>query len=282
MVGIMQSDFAPDYDRDEDGLVLFPVDDTQYRKELFPFWTEQSISLSEHPAKANLFLVQACIEYVSEPGETIMDIMAGTGSIMVAALIGRRVVCIEIENMYQEMLGWAVENIDRIAPGASEMITIIPGDCSKLLPLPIADHIIFSPPYAGAFKKKTVTSGLDQDKWGDGVLEYSASPENLGNLNDFLYHQKMELIYKKSLKSLPSGGTLTIIIKDRIEHGERVYLGQRAVRDCERAGYEFVSWHQWKPHGSVYTGIRKGRGEAVVEEEDIIVLRKEEQDGKAE
>lgn len=274
----MQSDFAPDYDRSEDGLVLFPADDTQYRKELFPFWTEQSISLSEHPAKANLFLVQACIEYVSEPGETVMDIMAGTGSIMVAALIGRRVVCIELEEMYQEMLDWAVENIERIAPGASEMITIIPGDCSKLLPLPVADHIIFSPPYAQIMKKK-VLDRFTAEKMGAGILEYSASPENIGNLNEFLYHQKMEVIYKKSVESLPTGGTITIIIKDHISGGERVHLGERAMRDCCNAGMSLVSWHQWKPSGSAYLKVKRARGEPVVSEEDIIVLRKEEDNG---
>jgi len=267
--------FASEYPRNDIGLILFPGD-TYYRKELFPFWDRLGVSLSEHPAKANVFLVQSIVEYVSEPGETIMDIMAGTGTILVAALIGRRVVCIEIESSYVELLQQGVLDIERAAPGAEEMITIIEGDCSKILPLPVADHIIFSPPYAQIMRSKNITSGLDKDTWGEGrgILKYSKHPDNIGNLNEFLYHQRMEIIYKKAFESLPPGGTLTIIIKDHMIKGKRVYIGNRAMRDCIRAGFEEVARFKWLPHGSVYTGVHKGAGWEVVEDEDIIILRR--------
>lgn len=259
--------FAEEYSRNEAGLILFPRDE-QYRKDLFPF-----LVLSEHPAKANIYLVQAIVEYVSKAEETVMDIMAGTGTIMTAALIGRRVVCIEIEDTYIEILEQAAKALEDIAPGIGEMITIIPGDCIKVLPLPVADHMIFSPPYSNIFKKK-IMDKLSAETLGDGLLTYSQHMDNIGNLNEFLYHQKMERIYKKSFESLPVGGTLTIIIKDHIEGGKKAEMPQRAARDCQRAGFELLEWHQWLPPGSVYTSFKRARGDVVVDEEDIIILRR--------
>ena len=264
--------FAEEYHRNEDGWILFPGD-AYYRKELFSFWDRLGLKLSDHPAKANMFLVQSCVEYVSEPEETIMDIMAGTGTILVAALIGRRVVCIEIEDYYCNLIEEGAKDIDTIAPGAAEMVTLVPADCTRVLPIAV-DHIIFSPPYAQIFKKTSLTSGLDKDKFTQGTLQYANHPNNISNLNEFLYHQKMELIYKKALESLRPGGTLTILIKDHMIRGNRMYLGERAKRDCLRLDYELDSHHKWLPHGSVYSGIRQGRGEEVVDDEDIIILRR--------
>lgn len=265
-------DFASDYPRNQDGLILFPRDD-QYRKELFPFWDRLGMKLSEHPAKANVYLVQAIIEYVSESEQTLIDIMAGTGTIMVAALIGRRVVCLDIEDEYIRILQMGAADLEKITPGANDMVTIIPGDCSILLPIYGVDHVIFSPPYSNILKKKKLDK-LSAEMVGEGLLKYSKNPQNIGNLNEFLYHQKMEVIYKKALESLNPGGTLTIIIKDHIKQGERKHLGARAKRDCERAGFEFVDWFQWLPPGSAYTSFMRARGDIVVDEEDIILLRK--------
>lgn len=264
--------FAPEYDRNDEGLILFPSD-ANYRKEVFSFWDRLGINLSEHPAKANTFLIQAIVEYVSEPGETVMDIMAGTGTILVAALIGRRVVCIEIEGDYIKLLEEAARDIEDIAPGGGDLITIVEGDCSKILPLPVADHIIFSPPYANIMRKKKLDK-LSAEMLGEGLLKYSKHQDNVGNLNEFLYHQRMEIIYRKAFDSLPSGGTLTIVVKDHIEQGERIYIGKRAARDCTRLGFIEQDWFKWLPPGSAYIGFMRARGDLVVEDEDIIVLRK--------
>lgn len=269
----MTKDFASEYLRNEDGLILFPRD-SDYRKELFPL-----LKLDEHPAKANIYLVQAIVEYASEPEETIMDIMAGTGTIMTAALIGRRVVCLDIEEDYVRILEQGANSLERIAPGIRDMITIIEGDCLKLLPLPITDHIIFSPPYANIMRKTGGKTGkmldaLSRETLGEGMLKYSKHPNNIGNLNEFLYHQVMERIYKKTLDSLPVGGTLTIILKDHIEKGERAGLPERCTRDCVRLGFELADTYYWLPPGTVYTSMMRARGDLVVDEEAIIMLRR--------
>jgi len=260
--------FAPDYPRNKDGLILFPTDDSQARKGLFP-----QLNPTEHPAKANIFLVQAIVEYVSQVGDTVMDIMAGSGTIMLAALLGRRVVCIDIEEEYVRIMEQGAKSLEDIAPGVESAITIIEGDCIKILPLPVADHIIFSPPYADIMKSKGKLSSFAKDKVPT-VQRYSKHPDNISNLNEFIYHQRMEIIYKRVFDSLPVGGTLTIIIKDHIKQGKRVLLGARAERDCIRAGFEPAGHWKWLPHGSAFTGIHKAQGWTVVEDEDVYLLRR--------
>lgn len=270
MRAVIKEQFAPDYLRNDSGLVLFPRDD-HYRKELFP-----NFDITLHPAKANIWLVTECIRYVSEESETVMDVMAGTGTIMVGALIGRRVVCIEIGELYQSIIQTNIDSMEKFAPGSANMITLVPGDCYSVLPLPV-NHIIFSPPYASILKS-THRSKFDREtKSMMGVLNYSHNTStglNVGELTDFLFNQRMELIYKKCYDSLPPGGTITILVKDHIVGGVRVKLGAKSKSMCEKAGFESVSWHRWLPPGSSYVGIRRARGEVVVDEEDILTLRR--------
>jgi len=175
----MTKTFAPEYDRNEKGWIKFPPD-ASYRKQMFPE------EVNKHPAKANVYLVQSIIEYVSEPGHVCIDIMAGTGTLMVGALVGREIICVEISEMFYELQAKAMEKLEEIAPGVSDHIMLINMPCQHYLPIPdLADHIIFSPQYAGIMKTKGT------DKWnmdtGYAFEEYSKSPLNLGTMSDFIW-----------------------------------------------------------------------------------------------
>jgi len=262
----MTKEFAPEYPRTEDGWIKFPPD-ADYRKRMFPF-----LNLSDHPAKANLYMLQACIEYVSEPEQLILDPMSGTGSILVAALIDRRVMCMEIEEGYQQIIQQGIQCIDEIAPGASNQIVFIPADCRLVMPIPV-DHIIFSPPYGNILKKKSLDK-LSAEMLGDGLLSYSKDPRNIGNLNDFIYRQEMEKVYKKCYDSLPAEGTLTIIIKNHIEQGVEIDFSGQARDDCLEAGFEQKDWFKWRPPGAAYTSFMRARGDKVVDVEDLVIMQK--------
>ena len=261
--------FAADYDIEEEtGWYKFPSD-VQYRKELFP-----EFKSSEHPAKANVWLTQACIEYVSEPGETILDIFGGTGTTMVGALVGRKVILIELEKNFQDLIERHMQDLENFAPGIGGMINLLPGDTAKVLPLPgLADHVVTSPPYAAIMRSKGKDS-FSQDTLGSGLADYSTHPDNVSNLNEFFYHQKMRKIYEGVFNTLPSGGTLTIIIKDHMAGGQRVYLGKRAQEDCLGLGFVEHSWFKWKAPGSAYLAVHRSHGLEVVDDEDIIIMRK--------
>lgn len=271
-------DFAPEYDRNELGWFEFPGD-AEYRKRIFP------PEVSKHPAKANIYLIQSIVEYVSEPEQIILDPMSGTGTLMIAALMGRVVICVDISELFHNIQQRALTKLDEIAPGINSHIMLINLPCQNYLPIPgLADHIIFSPPYANIFNKPSVTSGLDKYKWGlsGTVEEYSKNPLNLSLMNDFIWAQEMEGIYRKCYHTLKPNSTMTIITKDHIEKDQktevrnRVQLSKAARDACIRVGFTEKNWFKWKPHGSMYTGIYKGRGWEVVEDEDIIIMQKGE------
>lgn len=259
-------DFAPNYPRNEQGWILFPSD-TTYRAELFPE------KVNSHPAKANAHLVSAIVDYVSEPGESIMDIMAGTGTILLAALEGRRVICIEISAKFSALQEQAAKFIDDIAPGSESLITLINAPCQHVLPLP-CDHIIFSPPYANIMASRGKDK-LTQEKTDYDMEEYMEDKQNnVGAVNEWMYHQLMEGIYRGCYESIRPDGTLTIIIKNHMKDGDEVLLSERANKTCIDIGFKPVDWFKWPAPGSVYHHIRVARGEQMVFDENIIVLRR--------
>lgn len=208
--------------------------------------------------------------YVRRNGKAVW--CGNTGSIMVAALIGRRVICLEIGSEYYQMILRGVEKMEDIAPGISSYITVINSDCLKVLPLPV-DHIIFSPPYAQIMRMKN-PSGMQKEIYGDSGALYQESAGNVGRLNRFLYNQAMEKVYKKCYDSLPVGGTLSVIIKDYIEKQKRVSLSDWVIRSCSKMGFQLDSWHKWLPPGTFFHTMREARGENIVSDEDVIVLRR--------
>lgn len=265
----MAKDFAPEYDRNEQGWIKFPADST-YRKRMFP------PEVNQHPAKANVFLVQSIIEYVSEADELILDPMAGTGTLMVGALIGRSVICIEISEKFHNIQVAALNFLEDIDPGISEHISLINMPCQNYLPIPnLANHIIFSPQYAGILKKKQVNDQWNIDT-GYDFVEYSKNPLNLGTMSEFIWGQEMERVYEKCYKTITSNGSMTLIVKDHIEQRRRIMLTKKAIDASVRVGFSYdpAEHFKWAAPGMPYTAARRARGYETVDDEDIIVLRK--------
>ena len=268
----MDKQFAPEYSRTDDGWVRFPPD-ANYRKRMFP------PEVNKHQAKANVFLIQSIIEYVSEAEQILLDPMAGTGTLMVGALIDREIICVDISELYHSIQQRALEYLEGIAPGISEHIMLVNMPCQHYLPIPdLADHIIFSPPYASIMKVGKKQSNLGVDALGEDAWLYSDHPLNLGLMNDFIWTHELEKIYSKCFQTLKPGGTMTLITKDHYEkqkdERKRIPLSQAARDACIRVGFTDHSWHKWLAPGSAFTNIYRSRGWEVVEDEDIIVMQK--------
>lgn len=265
--------FAPGYSRTEEGWIIFPRD-TQDRKSLF-FPKE----VMKHPAKMNFHLQQSIIEYVASEGDVLLDPFGGTGTLMIAALQGFRVILIDIEEGYHNLQLQAQEELNKQAPGVGGLVILLHGDNRLLLPIP-CNHIITSPPYAQAMNISRVRKKREDapDDWlvqqDTRMLEYSKSPRNLSKLNPFFYNMEMEKIYKLCYQSIEPGGTLTIIIKDRIDEGRRVYLSKWVDKVCKAVGFQPELWEKWLTPGHGFTKIAKSQGKEVVEDEDILVWRK--------
>lgn len=266
------TDFAPEHPRNEQEWILFPRDVDDRRNLFFPE------EVMKHPAKMNFHLQQAIIEYVASEGDVLLDPFGGTGTLIIAALQGMKVILIDIEAGYHRLEILARENLNKQVPGAGDLVTILHGDNRLLLPIP-CNHIITSPPYAGAMdirKVRKQKEGKDDllVKADEMMVEYSRSPRNISKLNPFLYNMEMEKVYKLCYQSIKPGGTFVLVIKDRIEEGKRVYLSKWADRVCKAAGFQLQDWFKWKTPGFHFTNVRRSRGEEVVDDEDIIIYRR--------
>lgn len=263
--------FAIEHPKNEQGWILFPRDKEERQSLFFPQ------EVFKHPAKMNFHLQQAIIEYVAKEGDVLLDPFGGTGTLMIAALQGYRVILIEIEDGYHKLQLQAKEELERQVPGAGHLVTLIHYDNRLVLPIP-CNHIITSPPYAGAFHARTIRKGKYKDdefeELDRQMNEYSKSPRNIGKLNNFLYNQTMSKLYSLCYQSIVPGGTLTIVLKDRMDKGKRVSLTGWADKVCKRLGFEAVGRWKWKTPGIQFTKINIMHGFEVVEDEDIMIYRR--------
>lgn len=153
-------------------------------KQYFP---EEAV---QHPAKANLNLIEFLIKEFTKEGDLVLDPMAGTGSTCVlASLMGRDSICIDIEEKFVKWMEGARERVEkaRTLTKKGKMI-VMHGDARELSKLiQKADTVITSPPYSETL---SVNAGGMRGEWNkSGVAEaknlpkpYSSNTKNIGNL----------------------------------------------------------------------------------------------------
>jgi len=272
------STFAPDYPRDDNNWVKFPTDTTE-RNRVMMGWRDAGLE-ADHPAKANFWLIQEIIKHTTVPGQTIMDITAGSGTLLQALAMGRNVIAMDIAEVFVEWMKLTRDKIVRTVAPDHQVISnnleqtflpsalILYGNCETLLPIPV-DSIIFSPPYAGALATE---GGIRSKK--SMMDSYNQEPGNLSQLSNFHYNRAMARIYKLCADSLPVGGLFTIIIKDRIDHGRRINLAVEQLRNLIEAGFEPWSWNRWLTPGHIFSKIHESHGVEIIKDEHVISVRK--------
>lgn len=129
-----------------------------------------------HPAKMNTNLLEFLIKEYTKEGDTILDPMAGTGSLgVIASLHGRNAIQVELEPKFYEWMEKARENVERhqtLTP-KGRIINIL-GDArwiSELLGT--VDTVITSPPYAN-----TYLGGGEPEKRRKRLIEAGYKPED--------------------------------------------------------------------------------------------------------
>lgn len=257
--------FAPDRERTPEGWLKYQRD-TALRRSMYS--KELADLVMSHPAKQQAHLHKDICEYVSNPGDTILDPFGGIGTSLLSATLGRNVVLCEIEDYYCGIIRSCISELGyKGAPGLGRMI-LIQSDNRLALPIP-CDHIITSPPYGNDLV------GSDWDN-GYGVnsgttAKYTASPQNLGMLNPFIYKQAMNKVYGLMVKSVKVGGTITITHRDRMRDGQRILYVDSIVGTLVKLGCRVHYLDKWNSHG-VRTNYNKSIGQDVVEDEDIIIM----------
>ena len=140
-----------------------------------------------HPAKCNLLLLYYLIKKHTKPQETVLDPMAGTSSTgIVASLLGRHSVCVELEEKFCEWSRRNVECLERAGKKRGE-IKIVQGDARRLSEiLGRADVAITSPPYTNSAAENPNVVQLQKKGWVKGgdlskFFPKNLSPDNIGN-----------------------------------------------------------------------------------------------------
>jgi hypothetical protein len=279
---IDNKEFAPEAQKDpETGWYLFPRD-VEYRKSLFPQ------GVFRHPAKANCYLIEALVDYITKPGDSIIDPFGGTGTLMLAARRGRKVVLIDVEEPFvqlqrEALQSWSTEGGKGYYQDLQD-VYLYHGDNRQVLQqLPfLCDSAIFSPPYSSQALggkvgfKEWRESGDVPDQYLD-VGEYGgqeASPMNMGRLNVFMFAQAQNLLYQRLAARLVPGAKIAVITKDIMKGPVREFISTPTLAAANKAGFKQVEWIKWKPPGSMMKKVLKSKGASVVDEEDLLILQK--------
>ena len=270
----MAKQFAPGRQRDEHDWLEYPRD-KPLRASMYP--EELLEQIMTHPAKQNGYLHQDICEFVSKPGETILDPFGGVGTSLISATLGRNVILVEIEDYYADIIQKCIDHLNsqRYLSKAAETwgnMTVIQADNRVALPIP-CDHVITSPPYGNDLYKASEAAGLTDDIGKQG-MQYTAATQNIGKLPKFVYQQVMQQVYKKIVQSVKVGGTITITHRDRIEAGERVLYIESIVGTLVKMGCGVKLLDKWKPPGSMAAAVNKKLEVEIVEDEDVIIMER--------
>lgn len=284
--------FAEDYQRESHGWIIFPRD-IELRRKLFPAGEEEydGLDVFDHPAKMNIFLLEALVEYLTQPGDWVLDPFGGTGTTMYAASCGRNALLCEVEESFWELQRQGARKLLRVEPEVAppdvrgfrswscrtltgSQVTSILGDNRQVLNGLKAecDAAITSPPYSTALNPG---SNPLEVKGREGTLAgYTRSAMNLGVLNPFLFEDQMKFVWQGVADCLKPGAKLAVVTKDIVKGGQRELLSAGTIRQCRAAGLDYLEWHKWKPPGTIRQETARNKGGTVIEDEDIIIFEK--------
>lgn len=251
----------------------FPSD-RQRRAELFPE--------REHPAKANLFLLEELVERYTRPGDLVLDPMAGVGSLLIAAALGRRVLLFELEAPYAAAArrNAAARDVPLFVARANAMALPLPNHC--------IDAVVTSPPYGDLATRKrsqeaSTTRRASIPDWARRrhdasfhVDTYGKSWMQLGNLTYPRYLMATLQVYAECARVLKDGGKLVTITADCWRQNRRRPLGHDTALICQAVGLK-PSDHWQRDRSRALTAwqyLRRTQGKEVITVEDVQVFER--------
>ena len=181
--------------------------DVKRRKQFFT-----GVSFS-HPAKMAMGLQEFLFDRYSKPGDIVLDPMAGSGTVLIGALMGRHIICVELEPKFIKMCednwaklqtmplylgtekrGWArilqgdardLEQVLGSLPNTKNKANTTSSEVGLEATLEPADCIITSPPYAETIGRdakyyeniNTENKRRALAMYGKQLPSYSANPD---------------------------------------------------------------------------------------------------------
>ncbi len=250
-----------------------------------------------HPAKLHLRLLQFLIDRYSRPGDLLCDPMAGSGSILLAALCGRNVIARDLELHWVALMRRSAERIAEQAGLFAGTMLIEQADAMQPWGLAARpDAVICSPPYgcemsASPHAQKTLPYRLSHlphdDRWDrylngpNGAttawlsFHYGTSTNQIGRWRGKRYWRAMQAVYEQAHEALRSDGLLILILKDHIKDGQRQPMAALTIALCQQLGFHLSDRWQRRVHPlSLWQRRRKEQGLPVIEEEEVLIFSK--------
>ena len=268
------------------GVLRFPRD-FNLRQRLF---VKESLN---HQARANLYLLRHLIQHYTQPGNHLLDPMAGTGSLMIAAVANRDITLVDLETHWANVMRANAQKITSsntlFDHGA---IRILQADAAKL---PLAscsiNHVITSPPYWDTFSDWNITTSGFQGELGPLGQAYAddrGTPssqtttdgrplKNIGNLHHYeSYLRAMRRVYQEALRVLEPGGRCLVIVKDRVHKRRRVPITNDTSTLLQATGFSPVATLRVLTHLSHYRILlaRRCPDAPVIDSEAVLVFQK--------
>jgi hypothetical protein len=249
-----------------------------------------------HPAKLHLGLLQRLIDLYTLPGDTLLDPMAGTGSLMLAATQQRHVILRDIQPEYVRMIQASIPMIHRAAGLFSGLIDIDQAD-AKTLECPAFEHAIFSPPYgfetgngiSNERRARIFAEKKHGDRWRKYIeqpnhasfaagFRYAGGRQNAGNKSGRNYWADMRLIYARLAKLMPAGGLMILILKNHYRRGKLIDVVNQTVVEVQSLGFGLTARHgRFIDNPSLWQRRRREQGLPIVDVEDVLVFKRDTQ-----
>lgn len=241
-----------------------------------------------HPAKAHLLLIQKLVQRYTLPGETILDPMAGTGTLLLAATVQRNVILRDLEPSYVALIESSIPIIRRAGGLFCGSIDVGIADAHTIT-CPAFDHILFSPPYGFETGKGITPERLTEfqtrgwtDKLGGyaaktmtGGFQYEGGSSNIGNKTGRSYWKEMRCVYARLADLLTGPGLMILVLKNHYRRGKLIDVVAQTIVECEALGFALAERHARSvDHPSHWQRRRVEQGLPIVQHEDILVFRK--------
>lgn len=244
----------------------------------------------QHPAKMHLGLLRFLVERYTHYDQTILDPMAGSGSLLLGAYLLRNVILRDLQPEYVDLMRKSEIILRRRAGLFCGCIDIAQADARTLEGV-TCDHIIFSPPYGfevgtpGSWERRVQRlATVHHDKrWQRAFgnytahnFHYSGGQDNTGNKSGRNYWADMTAIYARCAELLSPGGLLILVLKNHYRRGKLIDVVGKTVEVISALGPALIARHgRYIDNLSLWQRRRKEQGQPIVEVEDVLVFRKE-------
>ncbi len=210
-----------------------------------------------HPAKFPETLIAEFIELFTEPGDNVLDPMAGTGSTVVAAAqMDRNGYGVELSPEYAAIARRRIDDqsvpqlFDELAPQPKTLVA--QGDATKLDQIVELKGLRFhyaitSPPYWSMLANPG-SENQRARRERNLSLTYSEDASDLGNVHEYAeFLNLLEVVYGQVAAKLVDGGHLTVIVKNVKRHHVLYTLAWDLVaRLCAEDGkYDYGGTTLW-------------------------------------